>query len=68
MRIDAAPPRLLACLVRSAGWLYSGFVALISKTADAELRVPSFDVIVGVIVVLQFRLKLNRSDRASIFD
>src|SRR5262245_1625915 len=34
--IEAAPPRLPACLIRKAGWLYSGFVAVTSRTADAD--------------------------------
>src|SRR5437867_1414256 len=42
---EAAPPRLPACLIRNAGWLYSGFVAVTSRTADAESSLPSFDVI-----------------------
>src|SRR5215510_12029019 len=32
IRIEAAPPRLLACLIRNAGWLYSGFVAVTSSS------------------------------------
>jgi hypothetical protein len=50
--IEAAPPRLPACLIRNAGWLYSGFVALTSRTADAELSSPSFDVIETVAIVI----------------
>jgi hypothetical protein len=40
-----------ACLIRKAGWLYSGFVAVTSRTEDAELRAPSFDVIDIVAMV-----------------
>jgi hypothetical protein len=49
--IEAAPPSVLACLIRNAGWLYSGFVAVTSRTADADSRTPSFDVIdiVGIV-------------------
>src|SRR6476659_1831828 len=49
--IEAAPPLLPACLIRNAGWLYSGFMALTSKTADAESRAPSLVVIVFVAIV-----------------
>jgi hypothetical protein len=49
--IEAAPPSILACLIRNAGWLNSGFVALTSRTADAELSLPSFDVIEIVAIV-----------------
>src|SRR5262245_17840923 len=42
--IEAAPPRLPAWLMRSAGWLYEAFVADTSSTADAESRAPSFEV------------------------
>src|SRR5262245_42144418 len=51
IRIEAAPPRLLACLIRNAGWLNSGFVAVTSRTADAEGIAPSFDMIETVAIV-----------------
>jgi hypothetical protein len=42
-RIRAAA---LTCLIDpQQGWLYSTLVALTSRTADAELSLPSFDVI-----------------------
>src|SRR5262245_44794068 len=44
IRIDAALPRLLVCLICSAGWLNFGFVLLTSSTAEADVSVPSFDV------------------------
>jgi hypothetical protein len=41
-------------LIRSAGWLYSGLVAVTSRTAEAEVSSPSFDVIdIEAIVFLQ---------------
>src|SRR5215813_6319876 len=49
--IEAAPPRVPACLIRNAGWLYSGFVAATSRTADADSSAPSFDVIEIVAIV-----------------
>jgi hypothetical protein len=54
--IEAAAPRILSCLTRNAGWLYSGFVALTSRTADGELSAPSFDVI--EIVAIEFLLEV----------
>jgi hypothetical protein len=41
------PRRISGC---DAGWLYSGFVAATSSTADAESRAPSFDVIEMVAI------------------
>src|SRR5262249_24368260 len=49
--IDAAPPCLPACLMRNAGWLYSGFVAATSRAADADSSAPSFVVIEIVAIV-----------------
>jgi hypothetical protein len=49
--MEAAPPRLPACLIRNAGWLYSGLVAVTSRTAAAESRAPSFDVIETVPII-----------------
>jgi len=49
--IEAAPPCSLTCLIRNAGWLYAGFVAVTSRTADAESRAPSFDVIEATVIV-----------------
>src|SRR5262245_12095968 len=54
--IEAAPPRLPACLIRNAGWLYSGFVAVTSRTADADSSAPSLDVIEMVAIVFPLKL------------
>src|SRR5512132_2741158 len=52
--IETAPPTVLACLIRNAGWLYSGLVAATSRTADAAGRAPSFEIIdaVGTLYLL----------------
>jgi hypothetical protein len=62
--IEAAPPRLPACLIRKAGWLYSGFVAVTSSTAEAESRAPSFDVmdIVAILFLLKVVLRKHYVD------
>jgi hypothetical protein len=50
--IEAAPPLLPACLMRRAGWLYSGLVALTSRTADADPRAPSFELMDAIAMVV----------------
>jgi hypothetical protein len=49
--IEAAPPRLPACLIRNVNWLYSGLVAVTSRTAEAAASEPSFEVIEVVAII-----------------